>query len=125
LLTIAQGIVACSNLIFSPEMNIALSNMNFLSPDGRCFSFDERANGYSRGEGFGVLILKPLSQAIEDGDTIRALIRSTGVTQDGHTAGGITQPSKEAQSQLITETYQKAGLDMRYTRFFEAHGKVK
>ncbi|MCJ1437217.1 hypothetical protein MMC27_006603 [Xylographa pallens] len=117
-----MGIVAGANLIFSPEMNIALSNMNFLSPDGKCYSFDHRANGYARGEGFGVLVLKPVFQAIEDGDNIRALIRSTGTNQDGYTSGGITQPSKELQARLIVETYRKANLDMGITRFFEAHG---
>ncbi|RDL32026.1 Reducing type I polyketide synthase [Venustampulla echinocandica] len=117
-----MGIVASSNLICSPEMNIALSNMNFQSPDGRCYSFDDRANGYSRGEGFGVLVLKRLSHAIRDGDTIRALVRSTGTNQDGHTAGGVTQPSKDSQAKLIAETYRKAGLDLKQTRFFEAHG---
>ncbi|KUJ19541.1 reducing type I polyketide synthase [Mollisia scopiformis] len=117
-----MGIVAGSSLILTPEMNIALSNMNFLSPDGRCYSFDDRSNGYGRGEGFGVLILKPISQAIQDGDTIRALIRSTGTNQDGHTPGGVTQPSKDSQAKLITETYRKAGLDMGWTRFVEAHG---
>ena len=96
--------------------------MGFLSPDGRCYSFDDRSNGYGRGEGFAVLVLKPLSHAIQDGDTIRALIRSTGTNQDGHTTGGLTQPSKESQSRLIDETYRKAGLEKRLTRFFEAHG---
>lgn len=98
-----------------------LSNMAMLSPDSRCFSFDERANGYGRGEGFGVLILKRLSDALRDGDTIRAVVRSTGSNQDGHTPG-ITQPSKDAQETLIRETYEKAGLSMNSTRFFEAHG---
>ena len=96
--------------------------MSFLSPDAKCYSFDHRANGYARGEGFGVLVLKRLSQAIKDGDTVRALIRSTGTNQDGHTSGGLTQPSKNLQAQLIKETYRKAGLDMAKTRFFEAHG---
>lgn len=98
--------------------------MGFFSEDGRCYSFDSRANGYGRGEGFGVVVLKRLSDAIRHGDTIRALIRSTGTNQDGHTAGGITQPSKESQAQLITETYSKAGLDMKLTRYFEAHGRA-
>lgn len=96
--------------------------MNFLSPDAKCYSFDHRANGYARGEGFGVLVLKRLSEAVRNRDTIRALIRSTGVNQDGHTSGGITQPSKDLQAQLIRETYRKAGLDIGKTRFFEAHG---
>ncbi|KAL8665801.1 MAG: hypothetical protein Q9202_001923 [Teloschistes flavicans] len=116
------ALVAGANLICSPEMNIALSNMSMLSPDGRCHSFDHRANGYARGDGFGVLVLKTLSQALKDGDAIRALVRSVGTNQDGHTQGGITQPSQELQSQLIRETYRKAGLDMGLTRFFEAHG---
>lgn len=98
-----------------------LANMGMLSPDSRCFSFDHRANGYARGEGFGVLVIKLLSQAINDGDTIRAVIRSTGSNQDGHTPG-ITQPSQLSQEQLIRETYSKANLSMEPTRFFEAHG---
>ncbi|KAF2470885.1 beta-ketoacyl synthase [Lindgomyces ingoldianus] len=118
----STAICAASNVIFSPENLITLSNMNFLSPDGKCFSFDHRENGYARGEGFASLILKPLSKAIEDGDTIRSLIRSTRSNQDGHTTGGITQPSKGAQKNLIAETYQVAGLDLRETRLFEGHG---
>ncbi|KAL8962774.1 MAG: hypothetical protein Q9193_000876 [Seirophora villosa] len=117
-----MAICAGANIIFSPELNIALSNMSFLSPDAKCYSFDHRANGYARGEGFGVLVLKRLSQAIKDADTVRALIRSTGTNQDGYTSGGLTQPSKNLQAQLIKETYRKAGLDMAKTRFFEAHG---
>jgi acyl transferase domain-containing protein len=94
-----------------------------MSPDGICYSFDERANGYARGEGFGVLILKRLSTAVRDGDTIRALIRSTGVNQDGFTSGGVSQPSKDSQATLIKETYIKAGLESQLTGYFEAHGK--
>lgn len=93
-----------------------------MSPDGICYSFDERANGYARGEGFGVLILKRLSTAVRDGDTIRALIRSTGVNQDGFTSGGVSQPSKDSQATLIKETYIKAGLESQLTGYFEAHG---
>jgi acyl transferase domain-containing protein len=92
-----------------------------MSPDSTCYSFDERANGYSRSEGFGVILLKRLSRAISDGDTIRAVVRSTGCNQDGHTPG-ITQPSQRAQERLTRETYQRAGLDMSITRYFEAHG---
>jgi len=99
----------------------ALTNMNMLSPDGECYSFDHRANGYARGEGFGVLVLKRLSDAIRDRDTIRALIRNTGCNQDGYTPG-ITQPNSLAQESLIRETYSNAGLTMKHTRFFEAHG---
>lgn len=95
--------------------------MGFLSGDGRCYSFDHRANGYARGEGFGVVVLKPLALAIQNQDTIRGIIRATGSNQDGRTPG-ITQPSGESQEALIRATYAKAGLDPGTTRFFEAHG---
>jgi acyl transferase domain-containing protein/NADPH:quinone reductase-like Zn-dependent oxidoreductase/SAM-dependent methyltransferase len=117
-----MAIVAAANLILSPELNIALSNMNFLSPDGKCYSFDHRASGYARGEGFSAVVIKPLSKALAAGDNIRALVRSVLSNQDGHTIGGITQPSRAMQANLIRRTYAKAGLDMRETRFFEAHG---
>lgn len=116
-----MAIVAATNLILSPELNIALSNMNFLSPGGKCFSFDHRASRYARGEGFSAVVIKPLSKALGAGDNIRALIRSISSNQDGHNAGGITQPSRDMQAKLIRETYAKAGLDMRETRLFEAH----
>lgn len=109
-------------MIFSVENLAALSNMNFLSHDSRSYSFDHRANGYGRGEGFGVIVIKSLSDAIHNGDTIRAIVRSTGTNQDGRTPG-ITQPSKHAQETLIKDTYRKASLSMAPTRFFEAHGK--
>ena len=98
-----------------------LSNMSFISHDSRSFSFDHRGNGYGRGEGFGVIVLKRLTDALRDGDTIRAVVRSTGSNQDGRTPG-ITQPSRDAQEDLITDTYAKAGLDMQTTRYVEAHG---
>ena len=108
-------------MCLAPESILSLMNMNFLSPNGRCFSFDDRANGYSRGEGFGVVLVKRLTDAIRDHDIIRAVVRSSGSNSDGHTPG-VTQPSGEAQAQLIRETYEKAGLDFEATRFFEAHG---
>lgn len=116
------AIVGAPNLILSPEMNVSMSHMNFLSKDGKCFSFDHRANGYGRGEGFATLIIKPLSKALAAGNNVRALIRSVVSNQDGKTVGGITQPSKDMQAKLIRDTYAKANLDMSKTRFFEAHG---
>lgn len=100
---------------------LLLTNMSFLSHDSRCFSFDHRGNGYARGEGITVAVIKRLSDAIREGDTIRAVIRSTGSNQDGHTPG-ITQPDQSAQESLIRATYQKAGLDMSSTRYVEAYG---
>jgi acyl transferase domain-containing protein len=117
-----MAVVSGSNVILIPEFTISLSNMKMLSPTGRCQSFDAKADGYGRGEGFATLILKSASKAIADGDPIRALIRSIGMNQDGYTSSGITQPSKEMQVKLIRETYRKSGLDMKHTRFFEAHG---
>ena len=93
-----------------------------LSPDGRCYSFDQRGNGYARGEGVAALFLKPLSAALENGDPIRALVRAVGMNQDGYTKGGLTQPNMKMQAALINETYRKAGLSMAETRLFEAHG---
>ncbi|KAF2183646.1 hypothetical protein K469DRAFT_710445 [Zopfia rhizophila CBS 207.26] len=116
-----MALVCGCNLFYNPEIGVQLSDLNFLSPDGISYSFDQRANGYSRGEGFGVLVLKKLSEAIRDGDTIRSVIRSTGANQDGKTPG-ITQPSSQAQEGLIRHTYSRAGLDMSETRYFEAHG---
>ncbi|KAF1947383.1 polyketide synthase-like protein [Clathrospora elynae] len=114
--------LACgSNLSLVPDSTALLSALNMMSPDSTSYSFDERANGYSKSEGFGVVLLKRFSQAISDGDTIRGIIRSTGCNQDGHTPG-ITQPSQAAQERLTQETYQRAGLDLDVTRYFEAHG---
>ena len=124
MLTRSKSVVAGSNLIFSPEFMFAMTNLNFLSIDSRCFSFDHRANGYARGEGIGVLIFKRLADAIKDGDTIRAVIRSTASNQDGWTPG-ITVPSGHAQEELIRKTYENGGLEFSSTRFFEAHGTGK
>ena len=118
-----MAIVGGSSLILNPDMFIAVSNQNFLSRDGLCKSFDARADGYSRGEGFGAVILKPIDDAIRDKDPIRAVIRGTGVNQDGKTSG-IHLPSADAQANLIRSTYQAAGLDLEDTNYFEAHASL-
>ena len=87
-------------MILAPEVSMnQLSTLGFLSPDGRSYSFDERANGYAKGEGAGIVILKRLTDALKDRDTIRAIVRSTSVNQDGHTPG-IIQPSRQAQAEI-------------------------
>jgi acyl transferase domain-containing protein len=106
--------------MLGPDLTIGLSNMGFLSPDGVCHSFDSRANGYARGEGFGVVVIKPIMEAIRDGDTIRAVIRATRSNHDGKT--GLAEPSKHAQKQLIDETYLSANLNRSLTGYVEAHG---
>ncbi|KAI9744654.1 MAG: hypothetical protein M1818_002183 [Claussenomyces sp. TS43310] len=116
-----MSIISGVSVVNYPTNMYSMSNIGFLSPDGKSYSFDHRANGYSRGEGVGTIIIKPLSAAIRDGDTVRAVVRATGINQDGRTPG-ITLPSKDAQERLIRETYAQAGLDVADTAFVEAHG---
>ncbi|CAK4034819.1 fatty acid synthase S-acetyltransferase [Lecanosticta acicola] len=116
-----MAIVGAANLIFNPEYYLFYSNQNFLSPSGRCKSFDAEGDGFGRGEGFGAVVLKRMSSAIESHDVIRAVVRGTGVGQDGWTSG-ITLPNKYAQAELIRKTYAAAGLPMTETRYVEAHG---
>ncbi|PFH62219.1 hypothetical protein XA68_14498 [Ophiocordyceps unilateralis] len=117
----SAALVIGTNLVLGPEGSIFLSNMNFLSPDSKCFCFDARANGYARGEGVIALIIKPLDAALRNGDIIRAVVRASASNQDGRTPG-VTQPSAEAQEALIRRVYAKAGLGFDETRYFEAHG---
>jgi acyl transferase domain-containing protein/acyl carrier protein len=116
-LALAGGV----NVMLRPEFTVAESKGGFLSPDGRCKSFDARANGYVRGEGAGIVVLKPLSAALAAGDPIYALIRATGINQDGHTKG-ITVPSRSAQEALLRDVYWRAGVAPADVQYVEAHG---
>ncbi len=98
-----------------------MTSLGFLSKDGKSFTFDTRANGYGRGEGAGIVILKPLANAIRDNDTIRAIIRGTASNQDGKTPG-ITIPNPEAQTNCIKMAYADAGLSLGDTEYVECHG---
>ncbi|PQE06756.1 polyketide synthase protein [Rutstroemia sp. NJR-2017a BBW] len=115
------ALVLGSNLLITSDSTMLLEQGGFLSPDSKCFSFDARANGYARGEGIVALLLKPLNDALRDGDVIRAVIRGIGSNQDGRTPT-LTQPSSEAQEALIRRVYAQAGLGLEDTRYFEAHG---
>ncbi|KAJ5929597.1 polyketide synthase [Penicillium verhagenii] len=115
------AIVCGANLILSPDLGMWLGNLRMTSTDGLSRSFAEGVTGYGRGEGIATVILKRMSDALRDGDPIRAVIRGTGVNQDGHTTG-ITVPNSEAQADLIRSTYLHAGLDVGQTAYFEAHG---
>ncbi|KAF2014709.1 ketoacyl-synt-domain-containing protein [Aaosphaeria arxii CBS 175.79] len=117
----SMAVVGGTNVLLAVEAPISMTRMGFLSPEARSYSFDNRANGYTRGEGVGVVVLKRLSDAIANNDTIRAVIRATGTNQDGYTPG-ITVPSPISQSRLIRETYEKAKLSPGSTKYFEAHG---
>ncbi|KAJ5343642.1 uncharacterized protein N7506_003466 [Penicillium brevicompactum] len=114
---IASGV----NLICDPRICQDLTKLGALSPDGLSYSFDSRANGYSRGEGLGSIVIKRLSDAVRDGDTVRAVIHASGANHDGRTRG-IFAPSSEAQEKLVRDTYRCADLGYKYTSYVEAHG---
>ncbi|KAI5201833.1 hypothetical protein E4T39_05064 [Aureobasidium subglaciale] len=116
-----QAIVGGSSVILNNDLFVSMSAMGFLFFEGRCYSFDERAEGYGRGEGVGCIMLKLLEYVLRDGDTIRAVVRNTGSNQDGKTPG-ITFPSGDAQTTLIRTVYAKVGLDPSETNYVEAHG---
>jgi acyl transferase domain-containing protein/acyl carrier protein len=109
------------SLILRPEYFIAMCKGGFLAPDGHCKTFDEKADGYARGEGAGVVVLKRLSDALAAGDPIHALVPATGVNQDGRTPG-ITVPSGEAQEQLMRQVVRRAGITPSQISVVEAHG---
>jgi acyl transferase domain-containing protein/acyl carrier protein len=115
------AIVAGVNVMCSPETTIALSKAHMLAPDGRCKTFDASANGFSRGEGCGVLILKRQQDAIADGDRVLALIRGTAVNQDGR-SGGLTVPNGPAQEAVIRLALADAGVQGAEIDYVEAHG---
>lgn len=116
-----KAVAAGVNCIISPHLFIAFSSMGMLSPQGRCKAFDASANGFVRGEGAGAIILKPLSAALADGDSIYAVIRSTAVNQDGRTTG-MTLPSRASQQALVEEACRLAGVSPRNIQYVEAHG---
>ena len=118
---IASAIVGGINLLLAPYPYLGFCRAAMLSRRGRCFAFDERADGYVRGEGGGAVILKPLRQALADGDRIRAVILGTGVNSDGRTIG-LSLPSEAAQADLIRAVYARAGVSPDDLAFFEMHG---
>ena len=109
------------NALLMPDFTVAFSQLGVLSPDGRCKTFDRRANGYVRGEGAGMVLIRPLDAAIADGDLIYAVIRATAANQDGRTAG-LTVPNGEAQQQLIRTACKQAGIAPHAIDYVEAHG---
>ena len=117
-----SAIVASANWIADPGVQIALDKLGALSASSRCHTFDARAEGYARGEGFGAIYLKRPSVAIADNSPIRAMIRGTAINSNGRT-GGITRPSARGQEVVIREAYRNAGdLSFSDTSYFECHG---
>ncbi|MEP7121036.1 MAG: SDR family NAD(P)-dependent oxidoreductase [Byssovorax sp.] len=115
------ALVGAVNLNVLPESALATSRFGALSNDGRCFSFDARANGYVRGEGGGVLVLKTLSRAVADGDPIHCVIRGSAVNNDG-ASNGMTAPSRKAQEAVLRTAYRSAGVELSQVQYVEAHG---
>ncbi len=109
------------NVILSPEFTLAASRMQMLAADGRCKAFDARADGFVRGEGCGVVVLKRLADALAAGDPVRAVIRGSGVNQDGRT-NGLTAPNGHAQATLIRGVLAGAGVAGAEIGYVEAHG---
>ncbi len=109
------------NAIITPETTIAFSKARMLSPEGKCRPFDSRANGYVRGEGCGLVLLKKLSDAERDGDNILGVIRATSVNQDGRTSG-ISAPNGESQKLCIRAALAQAGITADDVGYIEAHG---
>lgn len=116
-MAISGGVVVCN----APYYFVATSNAGMLSPNGMCKTFDNGANGIVNGEAVGAVILKPLAQALKDGDNIYGVIKSSGINQDGKT-NGITAPSTLSQTELELEVYRKGNINPETINYIEAHG---
>lgn len=116
-LALAGGV----SLMLSPEVTLYLSKTRALSPDGRCKTFDKDANGYVRGEGCGIVVLKRFSDAISDGDNILGVIRGSAVNQDGPSSG-LTVPNGAAQMAVIRQALENAKVKPEQISYLEAHG---
>jgi acyl transferase domain-containing protein/SAM-dependent methyltransferase len=116
-LALAGGV----NLILTPEVNINFSKARMMSPDGRCKTFDAAADGYVRGEGCGVVVLKRLGDAIADGDRILAVVRGSAVNQDGRSSG-LTVPNGPQQERVIHAALEASGVKPADIDYVEAHG---
>ncbi|MCQ4167656.1 SDR family NAD(P)-dependent oxidoreductase, partial [Tahibacter harae] len=109
------------NTLPTPVGHISFSKAGMLSEDGRCKTFSAQANGYVRGEGVGVLLLKRLSAAQADGDRIYAVIRGSAENHGGR-ANSLTAPNPKAQADLLRQAYRESGIDVRTVGYIEAHG---
>jgi len=116
-LALAGGV----NALLSPGAYIGFSKASMLSQKGRCRAFDADADGFVRAEGAGMVVLKPLSRAVADGDPIYAAVLATGVNQDGRTSG-MSLPNQAAQEALLRKVYSEAGVSPRQVQYVEAHG---
>jgi len=109
------------NLMLAPQTTVQLCRLQALSPGNRCRTFDDAADGYVRGEGCGIVVLKRLADALADGDTIWSVIRATSANHDG-ASNGLTAPSGPAQQRLLQDALQQAGVPPESIAYIEAHG---
>ena len=116
-MAIAGGV----NIMLNPSVFVSFDKAGMLSQDGRCKTFDVRADGYVRGEGVGAVLLKPLSTARADGDHIYAVLLGSAVNHGGH-ANSLTAPNPNAQAALLETAWQRAGIDPQTVSYIEAHG---
>lgn len=116
-----MALSGATNLMLTPDLTIALSQANMMAADGQCKTFDASADGYVRGEGCGIVVLKRLSKAVKDRDNILALIRGSAVGQDGH-SNGLTAPSGRAQQAVIRRALERANVAPERISYVEAHG---
>ncbi|MDM8558776.1 amino acid adenylation domain-containing protein [Candidatus Parabeggiatoa sp. HSG14] len=116
-LALAGGV----NIILNPDLTITFSQSGMMAPDGRCKTFDANANGYVRGEGCGIVVLKRYSEAVKDGDNILALIKGSAINQDGRT-NGLTAPNGLSQQAVIRKALQNANVSPDQISYVEAHG---
>ena len=110
------------NLFLTPEGSLALSRSGMMASDGHCKAFDARADGFVRAEGAGAVLLRPLDDAIENGDRIYAVIRGSGISADGRDGGHMMAPGRDGQAQAMRDAYRRAGLLPGQIDFVEAHG---
>ncbi len=116
-----MAVVGGANVMLRPEYPMGMCKGHFLSRDGECKSFDARGDGYGRGEGAGIVLVKPLDAALAAGDPVLATVLATGTNQDGRTPG-ISMPCLDAQRTLIQEVCAKYEIDPRRIRYVECHG---
>ncbi|KAK8068274.1 Compactin diketide synthase [Apiospora saccharicola] len=117
----AAALVGGAKILNSPSMWSAIDTMGALSPEGRSFAYDVKASGYGKGEGGGCVVIKPLRDALADGDPVRAVLRNAVCSHSGRTPG-ITMPSQAAQMKLLRRVHMGIGLDPTDTTFAEGHG---
>jgi len=110
------------NVMLHPQASGAVSEFELLASDGRCKAFDNRADGFLRGEGGAVVLLKRLQDAIRDGDQIVAVIKAASANNDGHSKLGLSAPSPRAQEEVIGDAWRASQLDPSTLGYWEAHG---